>query len=278
MRSFFRWMVAFGVGLSCQAWGEPTTGTVGFTLYWNYLIVATGSAGPMKGLNFLVDTGASPSVLDRRVARRLHLEEEPASLRTIGGSAAAGRAVLPSLHFGPLYREQVPVSVEDLSFFAKALPVPIDGILGLDVLGQDAFLIDYRLHTIRFGPLPAMPGSLPLVLSDGLALVQAQVNGAAARLVLDTGAAALTMFTGKTASSAGAVRVIASPGPIGEVAHRDATIHSVFLGGAEFRRQTVSLVAENSPGMGLDGLLSPAGLGLSKIAVDLARREVCLIR
>jgi hypothetical protein len=42
---------------------------VGFDLYRGYSNVVRGSAGPEKDLNFLLDKGASFTVLDRRLAR-----------------------------------------------------------------------------------------------------------------------------------------------------------------------------------------------------------------
>ena len=108
--------------------GEPpakgyTDGqAVRFDLYRDYLIVAKGSAGPVKGLHFLVDTGASPTVLDRPLAQKLHLEEMPASIAVVEGSVQAGRATLPSLQFGPLRRDNLNVLIEDLSFFKKPSP------------------------------------------------------------------------------------------------------------------------------------------------------------
>src|SRR6202035_1083589 len=77
--------------------GEPTARgytdghAVKFDLYRDYLIVGRGSAGPLKGLNFLLDTGASPTVLDRRVAEKLQLDQLPASIAVVGGSVPAAQ-------------------------------------------------------------------------------------------------------------------------------------------------------------------------------------------
>ena len=57
----------------------PVEGTVSFDLYQGYLIVARGSAGTRTSLTFLLDTGASPTVIDTRLARKLHLQAAPAS-------------------------------------------------------------------------------------------------------------------------------------------------------------------------------------------------------
>jgi hypothetical protein len=122
---------------------QAMEGTVSFDLYHGYLIVARGSAGPLKGLTFLLDTGASPTVLDPRLARKLHLEQFPASISVLGGSVQAEMAIVPSLNFGPMQRDNISVLIEDLSFLQKALPVRVDGVIGLDVLGQSAFVIDY---------------------------------------------------------------------------------------------------------------------------------------
>src|SRR5271170_5530165 len=90
-----------------QASQEAPKATVSFTLYHNYLIVAQGSAGPLKGLNFLVDTGASPSVLDRRLAQRLGLDELPGSIVFVNGRVPAGQAIVPNLEFGPTQRHNL---------------------------------------------------------------------------------------------------------------------------------------------------------------------------
>src|ERR1700744_2487218 len=74
----------------------PVEGTVKFDLYQDYLMVARGSAGTLKGLNFLIDPGASPSVLDPRLAQKLHLLPSPASIAVVGGSVQAGAAIAPN--------------------------------------------------------------------------------------------------------------------------------------------------------------------------------------
>ena len=44
-----------------------------FKLYRSYAIVVRGSIGGVRNLNFLIDTGSVPSVLDRRIAQKMHL-------------------------------------------------------------------------------------------------------------------------------------------------------------------------------------------------------------
>jgi hypothetical protein len=175
----------------------PVESTVKFDLYHDYLIVARGSAGPLKGLTFLIDTGASPSVLDPRLAQKLHLQQSPASIAVVGGSVPAGTAIVPSLNLGPIRRENVPVLIEDLSFFQKALPVRIDGVIGLDVLGQSAFLIDYGARQIHFGSHVVLPISIPLRLVKGLAIVDAEAYAGRYRSVVPAALCQKDAGTGK---------------------------------------------------------------------------------
>src|SRR5271154_3118197 len=73
--------------------------SVAFNLYRGYLIVAPGAAEPLKNLNFLIDTGASATILDQRVARALNLQEEPAAVAVLDGKVRAAKARAPSLSF-----------------------------------------------------------------------------------------------------------------------------------------------------------------------------------
>jgi hypothetical protein len=238
---------------------------VGFDLYRDYLIVVRGTAGPIRGLNFLLDTGASPSVLDPRVASKLHLSIAPTEIAVLKGSVQGGMATVPSLGFGPVRRENVPVLVEDLSFLQKALPVAIDGMIGLDVLGPGGFVIDYASREIRFGAVESMQGSIPLQMKGGRAIVDATVNHATVHLLLDTGASGLILFQEMRAQGSGGQQTKT----IGEFDHKQMRLSSFALGGAQFGRTPAFLVGNpRDAGHDFDGLMSPAGLGLTRIAVD----------
>ncbi len=248
---------------------------VQFDLYRDYLIVVRGSAGPLKGLNFLLDTGASPTVLDRRVAERLHLEQLPASIAVVGGSVEAAQATAPTLEVGPARRDNLNVVVEDLSFFQKAFPVRIDAVVGLDMLGQSAFEIDYSARQIRFGPRTPLKNSLPLRLQAGLPIVDAELNHLPVHLLLDTGASALILFQPPTPRPASPVRVSEvrpTPGTIGEFDRKQVWLDSLRLGEAEFGKEPAFLVKGAGDGrQNFDGLISPAVLGITKMSIDLGR-------
>jgi predicted aspartyl protease len=292
MRDRFWWFVILlSLALAGQSFAmdyqeitprRPIDGTVRFDLYHGYLMVARGSAGTVKGLTFLLDTGASSSVLDPQLARRLHLQRFSASIAVLGGSVQAEKSVAPSLSLGPMQRDNVPVLLEDLSFLQKALPVRVDGIIGLDVLGQSAFVIDYAARQIHFGPVPAFPDAIPLHMADGLAIIDAEVNDLPARLLLDTGASSLFLFAKSTPGAVSDLRISAvqrSSDTIGESESKRVKLHSLKLGSAEFGQEPAFVVPDGSHGSHpFDGLISPAGLGIRRVAIDLGRGEVAFSR
>jgi predicted aspartyl protease len=243
-----------------------------FDLYRDYLIVVQGSAGPVKGLNFLLDTGANPTILDRQLARSLHLVELPGLLAGVNGTVAAGKATVPNLKVGPMRRDNLPVVVEDLSFFYKALPVHIDAVVGLDVIGQSPFEIDYGGREIHFGPVSSLKNAVRLQMKRGLPLVDAQLDDVSASLVLDTGASSLILFAPRTAS-ASPVRISAvqqSSKTMGEFAGKTLWVHSLRIGQVDFSREPAVLVRSRpETSDDFDGLVSPALLGITKIAIDL---------
>jgi predicted aspartyl protease len=261
---------------------QAMEGRVRFDLYRNYLIVARGSVGRLKGLNFLVDTGASPTVLDPRIARKLDLEQSPASIGVLNGSVQAASAIVPSLQFGPIRKDNFSVLVEDLSFVQRVLPVQIDAIVGLDVLGQSAFVIDYRSREISFGAAPALPVSLPLRLEKGLAIVDVEVNEVPAHLLVDTGASALIFFETRMPRSISDLKVSSvqrSANMSGDFDRKQVWLRSLRLGQAEFKQEPAFVVHNHSDvGEDFDGVMSPAALGITRVAVDLGRGELAFSR
>ena len=261
---------------------ETQKASVGFHLYHDYLIVAQGSAGPLKGLNFLVDTGASPTVLDRRLAQRLGLDELPGSIVFVNGSVPAGQATVPNLEFGPTQRHNLPVLVEDLSFFEKALPVHIDAVIGLDVLGQSAFEIDYTRWQIHFGSFRPLANSLPLRIEAGLPIIDAELNHLAVHLLMDTGASSLLLFEPRTSGPVSPQKISAVAGSsssIGEFQGKQVWLRSLRLGEKEFGREPAFMVrSPGNQGRNFDGLMSPAGLGMTKVAIDVERGVLAFSR
>jgi len=253
--------------------------TTSFELYREYMVVVRGSAGPLKGLSFLLDTGATPSVVDAKVAAKLHLVVTPTSIAVLNGNVPGGTATLPSLQIGSTYSENLPVLVQDLSFLQKALPIRIDGIVGLDVFGQSSFVIDYPSREIRFGPTPSMPGSIPLQLKEGLAIIDATVNRAPVHLLLDTGASSLILFedTPELPAKSGSSRPSAKT--IGDFERDRTRSINLRLGTMEFGHESAFIVRNHKDaGHDFDGLISPAALGISRIAVDLDQGRLSFTR
>jgi predicted aspartyl protease len=259
---------------------KTKTTTVGFELYRDYLIVVHGSAGPLKGLNFLLDTGATPSVLDTRLAAKLHLDSEPIDIAVLNGSVSGGTATAPTLDLGPIHRNNLPVLIEDLSFLQKALPVQIDGMIGLDMLGSSAFVLDYTRHELRFGPVPAMPVSIPLQMNQGLAILDATINHAPVHLLLDTGSPSLILFDASATPTAKPDSAASTPPKaIGDVERREVHLNSLRLGAADFGREQAFLIqTHKDPTHNFDGLISPAALGITQIAIDLSRGTLAFTR
>lgn len=251
---------------------KPATSALPFKLYCGYLIVAHGSAGPLKNLSFLFDTGTSIPIFDSRIAQKLRLAgQSPASIVILGGRARGADAILPSLGFGPVHRSNLPVVVTDLSFFRRIVPVRIDAIVGLSAVAQDAFVIDYRDQVIRFGtPLP-LSVSIPLRLDRGLITFDAEVDHARVHLAFDTGVASLVLFQrAPWPASPAKIDGVQDAKDIGKFPSRATRLRTVTLGAEEFHRPSAILVSNPKPSqLDFDGLMSPPALGLSRVSVDL---------
>jgi predicted aspartyl protease len=258
-----------------RAVGHPRNANVRFELYRDYLIVLHARLGPLKGLNFLLDTGATPSVIAPHIAAKLHLETVPTEIAVLQGTTQGAAATVPSLEIGPVVKENLPVLVEDLSFVQKVVPVHLDGIVGLDVLGQAGFTIDYAARQIQFGPIGEMPGSAPLDVKQGLALVHANVNQQPVELLLDTGAPSIILFNRLGLPGVRRTSFDVSSGSIGEYGHKPFPLNSVRIGSTNFSHLSVYVAATpGDSGHGFDGLVSPAALGITRLAIDILRRQV----
>jgi predicted aspartyl protease len=154
--------------------------------------------GPFR---FLLDTGASQSVVAERLALRLGLKSEAMTLMLTPGGERVIQHVsrVATLQVGPVHAVDLLMTrlVGDLLKAAR----DVDGIVGQDVLARSTYTIDYRRRAVVWHADGAIPDGtrLRLDLIDGRAIVSLP-RGTSARGVLrmipDTGADGIVLFAG----------------------------------------------------------------------------------
>ena len=247
MKKFERFLL-IPVALSVVAPSLPASNRgaeLPFRLYGDYTIVARGGIAGLKHLNFIIDTGAVPSVVDLTLARKLGLEGQVEPLSLFSQTIETRRVTLPGLVLGPINTGPLPVIVENLANYESHLGVHIDGMIGLDVLARQDFVVDYDSGTIAFGPALSssrrrrapVEVSVPFELGPGYAAVSLEVEGQLFRLMVDTGARSLILFAPRVRGRLAAIptlgeRVIANAGgtfPLTEVVLPDASLGTMRL-------------------------------------------------
>ncbi|MGH9504114.1 MAG: retropepsin-like aspartic protease [Terriglobales bacterium] len=245
-------------------------------LYWGYLVVAEGSIGNIQKLNFLVDTGAYPSVIDQKITRILGLAEQPGRANLSNKSVETRIVVLPSLLLGPVRVESLPVLTEDLSSFQKALGHRVDGIVGLDVLRKSNFAINYRTREMLFGPVGNLTFSAPFDTDTPVVTIRTTFQNRNLRVVVDTGGPDLMLFQSRIPGFAdfqglGSEKVADVSGAF---QRRRVRIPEVYLGKETIGSQIAFIVDDQKDdGDNFDGVLGVRGPQFWKIAFNFEDRR-----
>lgn len=189
------------VGALGQSRGSRTeTAKIRFRLYQNHLVVVQGSLGHLKRRNLLIDTGTNPTILDQKLAQQLDvkpLTNSGHTLDVMSGAVSSQFVLLPSLHLGPLHSKDVRVALADLSSLNSRVGTHIDAVVGLDVLGQSSFRIDYDRNEIVFGPLDFDAAAVPFGSDTVFVTVPMTMDDKAVQVLVDTGTAGLILFANR---------------------------------------------------------------------------------
>ncbi len=132
-------------------------------------------------MEFLIDTGASCSLVDRRLVEELQLKPQgPAQEITVFGRVVqAGRVVLPAMQFGQI-RGDVPC-------FVVNLPEGRNVLVGMDQLRRRNFTIDYKQGQLNFGKRQHFASAVSFERNSPYVIVSMDLGERALRLVVDTG-------------------------------------------------------------------------------------------
>ncbi len=133
---------------------QPTVNeTIPFQLGNGFLLFVEGRIGNLAPLKFILDTGATQTILDARIADKLTLRRQKGKVLNYDRSANIEWAVLPELQIGPLDARNVRLMVGDLKEFTD-YATGVDAIIGLDVLRMlQSMRIDYDTMTISLKSL-----------------------------------------------------------------------------------------------------------------------------
>lgn len=277
-----RWATWTAVLAVCSVTMRPvfavnSTNEVPFKLYRGYAIVVRGSVGNLKNLNFLIDTGAVPSVLDRRIAQKLHLAGNAERLSVFTQSVETERTTAPNVHVGPLQAD-LPVVVRDLSFASDTLGLRVDAMIGFDFLGRGPFTINYEHKKIVFGGIDPSLTRIRYEAYSGYALVELNVEQHRLRLLVDTGASDLVLFANATQDCKDAIKKVGTrtwSNMGGDIRVDQVQLKDAYLGSLSWGTQNVFILQDegNQP-VGLHGLLGVAALKSRRIAFDPEHRVI----
>lgn len=262
----------------CGAWAQ--TADVRIDLTQAGLAIAPVELHGAVPRHFVIDTGATTTMLDARFATALGLAAT-GTLRIVAASGAlsAASGVAADVTIGGLSFDRLPVSWTSLDTL-RTEDRRIMGVIGQDVLSRITVTIDYSRRRLRLGTEPCLPGDAVAGTgrADGRPAIAARVRSMGdardVRLVIDSGANALVLFD----SSAGEGR--AATGGIPLATHAGEASASVV----PRARVTIAGVAVDGPAVVIrpaeprqeDGLL-PASW-FSHVCVDGPRSTAVLSR
>lgn len=168
------------------------------------LVTCLINGQPMR---MMLDTGATHTVLHEESAARLKDARwiDTSFMLFRGNSNQRPKLLIASLLAGPAESPEHPFMVMNLGAVRSMMTEKIDGILGMDILGQVPFTFDLRKQEFYWG-IPAQAKLVPLHAEaepTGRVFVLGKCQDKTIRLLLDTGSSVTRVVTEEWAPGAG---------------------------------------------------------------------------
>jgi predicted aspartyl protease len=266
-----------------QADGQPRTseiapgGALPFRLSSGYLIQVEGRIGDQAHLRFILDTGATISIIGQRVAQKLRLDAHPAQSFNFDRNLRWQTATVPEVQFGPVRAANVAVLVGDLARYSE-FARKADAIIGMDLLQLTNFTIDFGAGHLIFDPGPPktyLAGGDPMTKC---LIAELQVQHRPVHLIVDTGLQGILLYEERLRRSVPGLRTsgsIRNATMGGRVPVKQATLPDVVFGGGN-REVPVVFLPSPAPDMlaGIDGIVGIAALQARRVHFDFSGKTV----
>ncbi|WP_162888013.1 retropepsin-like aspartic protease family protein [Sphingomonas mesophila] len=281
-------------GAACQqipraevAWAKEST-TMKFELFRGNRIIADGRINGHK-VDFLLDTGAGVTTVDRAFARQIGLPKgQSIPAQGSGGTVEAELVTGVTLELGGLTLKNAPVVVIDLASVARGLGRPMTVVLGRELFDNAVVGVDWQQTTLsiaRQDSFAPPPNATMIELGKGddrLNTIPVAVAGAApVKAHFDVGnGSTLSLpksYWEKRPELASLPYAMSEAGGVGGMHPvRLVTVDRIAFGGQTFRNVPVTL-SETKPSGAVDEV--NAGIGLLKpfrVTMDLGRNRLYL--
>ncbi len=248
-----------------------------FRLVSGYLIQVEGRIGDQTHLKFILDTGATISMVGQRVAEKLKLDAHPAQSFNFDRNLQWATATLPEVQFGPIRAGNVAVLVGDLArysdFAGKA-----DAIIGMDLLQLSNVAIDFGAGVLIFDPAPQkayLAGGDPMMKC---LVVELQVQDRPVHLLVDTGMSGILLYEERLRKRVPSLRTAGSLKSAtmgGRMPVKQATLPDVVFG---HRTREVPVLLLPSPAAdmlpGIDGIVGISALQARRVHFDFSNKTL----
>ena len=166
---------------------EETHQNVSVKILRDYLVIVEGHFGDGHRRNFILDTGTAPSIVNASLVKKLGLAPFASTMSMIGKIVPGQMAILPELEVGPVRTVSLRVQIQDLAPLERNLGITLAGIVGMDVLGQSDFRLDYENKVLVFGDVAEEGIPISFDARRGIAVASVQIDGALRSMLVDTG-------------------------------------------------------------------------------------------
>lgn len=240
-----------------------------------HLIIVRGTANGRTDLNLVIDTGATYTVISRRLYKQLRLRTGTVSAVSWGSQVQVQTGKLGLISIGEMIFRDVEIRVGELSL-AKGLR--IDLLVGLDLLKRTNLTIDYVRRTLVFGSRRAFEDGTSFYAGLPFIPIRLEAQGKRLALVLDTGSPYLIFFRTEITDEVDLVRTkerkrINHAG--GHLDLRKVVLNEARLGENSIGAFTAYLMdASSKPYGGADGILSPTAVGMCRIHLDFESNRI----
>ncbi len=260
---------------------EPSENASGsalpFRLSSGYLIQVEGRIGDQTHLKFILDTGATISMVDQRIAQRLKLDAHPAQSFNFDRNLKWETAAVPEVQVGPIRAANVVVLVGDLARYSE-FAKKADAIIGMDLLQLSNITIDFGAGNLIFDPAAPktyLAGGDPMTKC---LMVKLQVQGRPVHLIVDTGLRGIILYEERLRKSVPGLRTAGSIKNAtmgGRVQAKQATLPDVVFGN---KNREVPVLFLPSPAAdtlpGIDGIVGIAALQARRVHLDFSAKTL----